>query len=36
MSIIYDLGLGLLAIISNLALLYGGFLLMTWLFGKDF
>lgn len=36
MSIIYDLGLGLLTIAANLAMLYGGFLLMTWLIGKDF
>ena len=36
MSIIIDLGLALIAVVANLAMLYGGFLVMTWLFGKDF
>lgn len=36
MSVIYDLGLGLITIIANLAAIYGGILFMTWFFGKDF
>lgn len=36
MSIIYDLGLGLITAIANLAMIYGGFIIMTWLIGKDF